>query len=206
MESSSFSSENVLPKTTLLSEQLQKPNVDMMKNPSGINSSTNAYISGFLDGDGSVFCSIVERSDYKAHYQIRFCITFHQKTSRLHFLMQIKHDLKYGVLRDRKDGVSELNIVGWQSVKNVLERLLPFLRVKRKQANLILKIIENLSDTKSSPSKFLQMCHWVDQVSALNDSPLGASTRRVTAKSVEEKYEKLGLLSADNTSAPRSAT
>ena len=156
--------------------------------------SVDAYISGFLDGDGSIFCSILERSDYKAHYQIRFCISFHQKTSRLHFLMKIQNDLKYGVLRNRNDGISELNIVGWQSVKNVLKRLVPFLRIKCKQAQLVLKIIDNLSSAKDSPKNFIQLCYWIDQISALNDSKPTIGRNKITAKSVEEKYKLLGWI------------
>ena len=40
------------------------------------------YVAGFSDGDGSINAQIVPRADYSLKFQIRFTITFFQKTSR----------------------------------------------------------------------------------------------------------------------------
>ena len=148
------------------------------------------YIAGFLDGNGSILAQIVERKDYLFHYQIRFTISFVQQTSRRHFLIQLKKDLGKGTLRDRNDGISELAIVGWQSVAPLLEQLQSLLRIKVKQANLVLKIIEQLPLTKKSPQKFLELCYLVDQVAALNDS----KGHTVTAEVVEKHFKDLELI------------
>lgn len=148
------------------------------------------YIAGFLDGDGSVLAQIVRRKGYTFHYQIRFTVSFVQKTSRRHFLLQLKEDLRKGTLRDRNDGISELAIVGWQSVVPLLKQLQPVLRIKLKQANLVLKIIEQLPLTKKSPQKLLELCYLADQVAALNDS----KSRTVTAEVVENHFKDLGLI------------
>jgi hypothetical protein len=42
-----------------------------------INSTTIAYIAGFLDGDGSIFFQIIPRKDYKLKFQIRSSIAFY---------------------------------------------------------------------------------------------------------------------------------
>jgi len=148
------------------------------------------YIAGFLDGDGSVLAQIIDRKDYKYRYQIRLTVLFVQKKSRKHFLMQLQSDIGKGTLRDRNDGISELAIVGWQSVLPLLLQLQPALRIKLKQANLVLKIIEQLPLTKNSPEKFLELCYLADQVAALNDS----KNRIITAEMVEKDLIDLGIL------------
>lgn len=40
------------------------------------------YIAGFFDGDGCINVQIVRRVDYKLKFQIRFSVTFFQKTKR----------------------------------------------------------------------------------------------------------------------------
>jgi len=149
-----------------------------------------AYIAGFLDADGSVLAQIVERKEYIYHYQIRFTVSFVQKTKRKHFLMQLQKEIGNGTLRDRNDGISELALVGWQSVNPLLKQLQPVARIKLKQINLVLKIIEQLPLTKTSPEKFLELCYLTDQVAALNDS----KSRTVCAKDVEKRFKDLGLI------------
>ena len=149
-----------------------------------------AYIAGFLDGDGSVLAQIVERKEYIYHYQIRFTVSFVQKTKRKYFLMQLQKEIGQGSLRDGNDGISELAIVGWQSVNTFLKQLQPLVRIKLKQINLVLKIIEQLPLTKTSPEKFLELCYLTDQVAALNDS----KNRRVAAKDVEKRFKDLGII------------
>lgn len=104
--------------------------------------------------------------------------------------MQLQSDIGKGTLRDRNDGISELAIVGWQSVLPLLLQLQPALRIKLKQANLVLKIIEQLPLTKNSPEKFLELCYLADQVAALNDS----KNRIITAEMVEKDLIDLGIL------------
>jgi len=149
-----------------------------------------AYIAGFLDGDGSVFAQIVERKEYIYHYQIKLTVSFVQKRKRKHFLMQLQKEIGKGTLRDRNDGITELAIVGWQSVNTLLKQLQPVIRIKLKQINLVLKIIEQLPLTKTSPEKFLELCYLTDQVAALNDS----KNRTVAAKDVEKRLKDLGLI------------
>lgn len=148
------------------------------------------YIAGFLDGDGSVLAQIVARQDYRYHYQIRFTVSFVQKIKRKHFLMQLQEEIGKGTLRDRNDDISELAIVGWQSVVPLLQQLQPVLRIKLKQTNLVLKIIEQLPLTRTSPQKLLELCYLADQVAALNDS----KGRTMTAEVVEKRFLDLGLI------------
>ena len=128
-----------------------------------------AYIAGFLEGDGSIFAQIVSRVDYRLKYQIRTTINFTQKKSRYWFLKELHEQLGCGTLRDRKDGCCELTITGNDQVKVVLETLIPYLRMKKRLAQLVLTIIRSLSK-QQSPESFLESCSLVDQVASLTDS------------------------------------
>lgn len=144
-----------------------------------------AYIAGFLDGDGSINVQIVRRDDYILKFQIRFTITFFQKTSRYWFLTFFQKKLKTGLLRKRNDGISELTLTGWQTVKTFLTTFKPYIRLKRRQAVLVLKIIDKLAQSKD-PQSFVSLCELVDQIAFLNDS----KKRTITATVVRSE---LGL-------------
>jgi hypothetical protein len=66
------------------------------------------------------------------------------------------------------------------NVVRLSQQLQPFLRLKQKQANLVLKIIEQLPFSRDSQESFLKLCHLVDQVAELNDT----KKRKHTAASV----------------------
>jgi len=66
------------------------------------------------------------------------------------------------------------------NVAKLLQQLQPFLRLKQKQANLVIKIIEQLPSSRDSQESFLKLCHLVDQVAELNDT----KKRKHTADSV----------------------
>ena len=153
-----------------------------------------SYIAGFLDGDGSIYAQIVKRSDYRLKFQIRVSITFYQKTTRHWFLIQLKNQLQYGTLRKNKsNGMSDYTIVGEDAVKYCLEALRPHLKIKKRQATLLLQIIKQ-SQKKEEPHAFLTRCKLVDQVSRLNDSKV-SEKRKITSETVRSLFLKLNLLS-----------
>ena len=61
----------------------------------------------------------------------------------------MKKILKYGILRKRKDGISEYIIVSSDPVKNILIKLLDHVRLKKNLLKLVLKIIEDKKNIKS---------------------------------------------------------
>lgn len=151
-----------------------------------LSSEEKAYIAGFLDGDGSINAQIVKREDYILKFQIRVSITFFQKTNRHWFLIKLYKKLSYGTLRKRPDGMSEYSIVGINSVKNVLNLLFPYIKLKKPQAKLLLEIIQNMPKIKNDPYAFLKLCEKVDKFVNLNDS----KKREINYKTVRSK---LGL-------------
>jgi hypothetical protein len=106
-------------------------------------------------------------------------------------LIQLKNQLQYGSLRKNPaNGISDYTIVGNEAVEHCLEALRPYLRIKKRQATLLLQIIKQ-SQKKEEPEAFLTRCKLVDQVSRLNDS----KGRKITSDTVRSSLLELNLLS-----------
>jgi len=159
------------------------------------------HIAGFLDGDGSVIAQIIRRKDYVLKFQIRLTVQFTQHTKRRWFLEHIKDLIDLlkidllkiggkgkpgmGWIRNRGESeVSDYVITDTQDVLTVLRILEPFLVIKKKQAGLVIKIIESLPSVGHSQVAFLEVARLTDQVAQLNDS----KTRTVTSKVVEDNF------------------
>ena len=129
-----------------------------------------AYLAGFLDGDGSINAQIIRRVDYRLGYQIRVTITFFQSSKRHWFLMKLQNEFLFGgTLRRRNDGISELSLVGVQTVKPFLELVQPYLLVKENQTKIVLEICNKLSKNQS-PEEFIELCEKADLLESINDS------------------------------------
>lgn len=142
------------------------------------------YLAGFIDGDGCILAQIVKRPDYKLKFQIRVSITLYQKSSRLWFLEQIFNLLQIGTIRNRPDNMSELTIIGNVPVKKFLTILLPYLKIKKSTANLIITIIDHSVIVKNR-NDFLEVCKLVDKVAEYTDS----KKRKITTDYVKSYYE-----------------
>jgi hypothetical protein len=140
------------------------------------------YIAGFVDGDGAIIAQIVKKNDYVLKHQLRVTVSFIQSTVRKPFLIELNNEIGLGTVRDRNDGVSELNIVGREQVLPFLKQLEPYLRLKQKQAKLVMEICEKLPLVDNSPVKFLELCELSDQVAKLNDSKKRTNTSAMVKK------------------------
>lgn len=134
-----------------------------------LDSTTLAYIAGFLDGDGSIFFQIVSRPDYKLKFQIRSSIAFYQDTTQIEILKWLKEIFGAGYIRHRKTNMSDYTIVEPKEVKRILELLKPYVKLKKKQIELGLIILEKLNNKKSK-EEFLEICKLVDKFKDLNYS------------------------------------
>jgi hypothetical protein len=156
-----------------------------------LNEKQAAYLAGFIDADGSIIAQIVKRPDYVLKFQIRVSILFIQKKARIYFLHQIQSELgDIGTVRDRGDGIAEFAVVGITNTCELLKQIRPFLRLKQKQADLIIRICQQLTLTKNDPERFLELCELADQVAALNDS----KNRSITTQTVKETFQDLGFV------------
>ena len=149
-----------------------------------MNSTTIAYIAGFLDGDGSIFFQLVRRKDYVFGFQIRCSLAFYQKTENKRILELLKSKFGCGYIRDRKSGISDYTVVEPGEVMKIFKILKPYVVLKRNHILLGMKILKALpfADT---PAKFLKLCRLVDTYMSLNYS----KKRTITSK-VVERYLK----------------
>jgi len=142
------------------------------------------YTAGFLDGDGCIMAQLITRSDYKMGYQIRLTVQFTQLLKRKIYLEKLKEIIGVGYIRTR-NSMCDYIITEPKNVYTFLKQIQPFLKIKQKQANLVLTIIEQLPLAKDSQTKFIELAHLVDHVASLNDS----KTRKITALVVEAKLK-----------------
>lgn len=143
------------------------------------------YIAGFLDGDGCIMAQLITRSDYKMGYKIRLTVQFTQHLKRKIYLEKIKEIIGGVGYITTRNSMCAYIITEPKNVYTFLKQIQPFLRIKQKQANLVLTIIEQLPLAKDSQTKFIELAHLVDNVASLNDS----KTRKITALVVEAKLK-----------------
>jgi hypothetical protein len=155
-----------------------------------LNEVQAAYFAGFIDGHGSIFAHICERKDYFHRYQIKVSIVLFQKKNRKHFLMQFQKELGIGTLREKENNIVELSFVGVNTVIPLLKQILPFLRIKKTQANCIIQIVDKLAHTKKSAQEFLKVCELVDKFAEYNNS----KNRTVKTHTVRQRFRDLGLI------------
>jgi intein-encoded DNA endonuclease-like protein len=143
-----------------------------------------AYISGFLDGDGCIMLQLVFRHDYLLGYQIRASVVFYQKQQNRYFLEWLREKFNCGYIRNRNDGMSEYTIVGGKPVSQILNTLLPYLRLKKKQAELAISVLEKMpgSGRKMNAKLLAELALEVDKFAVLNYSKRRINT---TAKVLE---------------------
>ncbi len=108
-------------------------------------------------------------------------IGFYQNKRYNWFLENLQKDLKCGSIRTKNDGVTEYIITGTDPVKNLLLQLKDCLVLKKRQANLVLEILEQKKQIKSK-ADFLAVCQLTDKVAMLNYS----KKKTITAEEVEK--------------------
>ena len=106
---------------------------------------SDAYIAGFLDGDGSISVHIEKRPDRRRFpYRVRLKINFTQHMRHKNLMFLLRESLgKVGNVRDvRTHNLAELVIQKRSDVKATLIRLLPYLILKQRQARIMLAMID----------------------------------------------------------------
>lgn len=128
-----------------------------------------AYIAGFLDGDGCIMAQLVRRKDYVYGYQIRTSVVFYQKSIHQEILSWLKTKFNYGYIRQRNDGMTEYTIVGLKEVQQVLTILYPYLRLKKKLAKMVMRLIK-AHPARMTPQWLIKLSYLVDDTAKFNYS------------------------------------
>ncbi|MBI1972625.1 LAGLIDADG family homing endonuclease [Candidatus Woesearchaeota archaeon] len=149
-----------------------------------MDTTTFAYIAGFLDGDGSIFFQIVKTKSKKQPFKIRSSVAFYQKTCNAEILRMLQKFFGVGYIRQRKTGISDYTVVVPSEVKKILLSLLPYVKLKKKQVDVGLEILARL-EQQNSREEFLEICRLVDKFGEMNYS----RKRTITAEVVENHFK-----------------
>lgn len=148
-----------------------------------------AYIAGFLDGDGSIYVQLKPNRTYRFRYQIAPAVVFFQAKKELKQMQLLQRLITAGYIRIRNDGIVEYIIGDTKSMAELLTAVLPYLRFKKKQAQIFLKILRRKQLVKSA-ADFVKLATLVDRFQILN-----YSKRRIqTSASVQQTLRQEGLL------------
>ena len=154
-----------------------------------ISETEKAYIAGFLDGDGSIYVRLKPNSDYRFRFQISPAIVFYQAKKEIDHLMWMQRRIKQGYLRERKDGIVEYIIGDVRGIESLLRNILPYLKLKKRQARLMLKVLSFKKRVKTSKD-FLRLAELIDQFQELNYS----KKKKYDAQIVRAVLSNEGLL------------
>lgn len=148
-----------------------------------------AYVAGLLDGDGSIYVRLKPNNTYRYGFQVAPSVVFFQKNKLAREMNSIHKHLGCGYIRKRKDGIIELTIGDRPSIVLILHNLLPFLILKKKQAQLMLKIVRYQSQVTNA-KKFVNLAIYIDKFGIFNYS----KRRTINAQMVRNHLAVKGLL------------
>lgn len=163
-----------------------------------MNTYEMAYIAGFFNGDGSVRIQFQPRKDSRFGFRVRAEISFAQKTGHDRPMLWIREKIGIGYIYNRNDGMSELKIEGFTTVKSILESMQPFIRFKEKQVTLVLKAL-SLLDKKSKDVTFedlILVAEIADQISKNNYVTV---KKKYTASFIKENIRRYTPVTTDPT-------
>lgn len=156
-----------------------------------------AYLAGFLDADGSIIAQLKYNKNEKKlkPYQVQVTVQISQDIRRKHFMEEFCDIVGAGHVRvrppdKRKGGPAKMcnwQITSAKDAHDFLQTIVPYLRIKKKQANLAIRIIEQIPEANKDLNKFYIVCDLVDDVANLNDS----KRRTMTGTFVKDHVRRL---------------
>ena len=154
-----------------------------------ISNLDKAYLAGFLDADGSIYVRLKPNNTYRFKFQISPNIVFYQSSKERQALEGFQKLTKIGYLRDRNDGIVEYTIGDRPSIRKLVKWTLPYLKLKKKQAKLMLLILDKCEKIHSAKD-FISVAKLIDRFGELNYS----KRRTVNAAQVNSLLKNKGLL------------
>ena len=128
-----------------------------------------AYLAGFIDGDGSIYVRLKPNDTYRYGFQIApYIILFQSAKDETNF-QKICDMLNCGYLRRRKDGILEYTIGRKEEILVLVEKIKPYLVLKRRQADLLVKILELKSKVRNAKD-FSKVMELTNQFAEINYS------------------------------------
>lgn len=148
-----------------------------------------AYIAGFLDGDGSIMLQVKTRTDTSRGVRFMATICLYQESRHAQPLKWMRDVFDIGYLSSRNDGMTELRINGFASVKSVLEQLRPYILFKQKQADALISACKLLEEKKIRDLSEKELKHLVNLVFVIKDQ----NYKSKNSLTKEAMLKRLGL-------------
>lgn len=131
-----------------------------------------AYIAGFLDGDGSINVRLKPNKAYRFGFQIAPNIVFYQSEKGINVLQRLMKMIGGGKIRLRNDGIAEYTIGDAATMKALINRIKPYLILKKEQASLLVLILKR-KENATTKEKFLEVVKLIDSYREVNYSKKG---------------------------------
>jgi len=134
-----------------------------------LKTNLEAYLAGFLDADGSIYVQAKPNPTYRYGFQVApYIVLFQSAKDRINF-EKLCSRIGLGYMRERNDGILEYIIGKADSIKKFIALVKPFLFLKRKQADLLLRILKAKEIIKNKLD-FRKLLDLVDSFRELNYS------------------------------------
>jgi hypothetical protein len=127
-----------------------------------VSEAERAYTAGFLDGDGSIMATIEKHLEKKFGFRIRITVKITQRDENV--LRWFRGKYKIGYIRKNRSTFDWV-IRDQKMAKDFLEYLLVYLKAKRRQAEMALKILDV---EIRKPKDVLKVARLADSLSKLN--------------------------------------
>jgi len=134
-----------------------------------ISTTKKAYLAGFIDGDGSIYVRLKPNSTYKYGFQISPYIILFQSIKEIEKFRKVCALINCGYMRERNDGILEYTINRRDEIIKFLKLIKPYLILKEKQADLMIKILNQKSKVKNKKD-FNKLAELIDEFRKLNYS------------------------------------
>jgi len=128
-----------------------------------------AYLAGFIDGDGSIYVRLKPNDSYHYGFQIAPYIVLFQSAKDEASFQKVCDLLDCGYLRKRKDGILEYTIGRQAEIMALIKKIKPYLMLKRRQADLLVQILECKSKVKTA-ADFSKVMELTNQFADINYS------------------------------------
>jgi len=139
-----------------------------------------AYIAGLIDADGAIMALIERHKGKKFRFRVRIVVKLTQKDPFI--LHWLRGKLLIGKMKKNRTTFDWITR-DQREIHILLNNLLPFLKIKRKQATIALKIVDG---TITSRKGLLKVARLADTLSINN--PRSRERRRNFTAMIEESH------------------
>jgi hypothetical protein len=150
-----------------------------------------AYLAGLIDGDGSIILQLRKREGMRFLFRVKAVIIIYQDVKCYNETKKLHEIIGYGYMYERNDRINEIRVEGFDKVKDLLEKIQPYLRFKKLQAKHMLEALQIVSNKKYSIDDFIKVCEISDLISKCNYS---SKNRKYTKEYVVNELRKSGLV------------